>query len=113
MTWGDRVHGRVGVKKLWMAQKVVKEKKLALTKGGVDIEDSTRGPRRPIKFLHKVLMHLLIRIPYIMALHQPKKTHQHPNFIFCEHFSITEGPIGLVSFLFLVKFSWLILYNTL
>ena len=34
MTWGDRVHGRVGVKKLWMAQKVVKEKKLALTKGG-------------------------------------------------------------------------------
>ena len=47
MTWGDRVHGCVGVKRLWMAKKVAKEKKLALTKGGVDIEGNTRGPRGP------------------------------------------------------------------
>ena len=86
--------GVIGVKRLWKAKKVVKEKKLALTKGGVDIESGTRGPRGPIKFLRKVLMHLSICVLFIMALHQPKQTHQHPNFIFWGHFSITEGPNG-------------------
>ena len=92
--------GVIGVKRLWKAKKVVKEKKLALTKGGVDIEDSTSGPRGPIKFLRKVLMHLSICVLFIVALHQPKQTHQHPNFIFWATSQyITEGPNGEIPLL--------------